>query len=153
MNDDGNMTAAATPTEAMNDNGDTTVAATTTKATNDDGNTMAAATPTEAMNGDGDTTAAATQMEAMTTEDNNDDHDNDSDTAATTTGEMPAPISIDQPESAATEVEEAHEQLLLDAAKLKWQGYRELFIRRMLQKLSAMQPMANCTPSKGIHLW
>jgi hypothetical protein len=148
------MTAAATPTEAMNDNGDTTVAATTTEATNDDGNTMAAATPTEAMNDNGDTTAAATQMEAMTPEDDNDDHDNDSDTAATTTGEMPAPISIDQPESAATEVEEAREHLLLDAAKtLIWQGNRGLFIRRMLQKLYATQPMANHTPSEGIHLW
>jgi len=131
-NDNGNMTAAATPTEAMNDGGDTTTAvATPMEATNDDGDTMAAATMTEAtnedsnmtaaattmeaMNNNGNTTAAATPMEATITEDDNDD-DDDGDTAATTTEEMPAPISIDQPESAATEVKEACEQLLLDAA-------------------------------------
>ncbi len=45
------------------------------------------------------------------------DDDNDGNTAATTVEETPAPISIDQPESAATEVKEAREQLLLDAAK------------------------------------
>ncbi len=41
----------------------------------------------------------------------------DGNTAATTMEETPASISIDQPESAATEVEEACKQLLLDAAK------------------------------------
>jgi hypothetical protein len=124
----------------------------------DDGNTMASATTTEAMDDNNNTSAMGTTTEAMITESttankDDDDDDNDDNTAVTTTEGTLAPISIDQPESAATEVEEAHEQLLLDAAKLKWQGYRELFIRRMLQKLSAMQPMANCTPSKGIHLW
>ena len=45
------------------------------------------------------------------------DDDDDGNTAATTMEETPAPISIDQPESAATEVGDARERLLLDAAK------------------------------------
>jgi hypothetical protein len=114
--DNGDTTAAATTTEATNDDGDTTVAATTTEAMDDNGNTTAAATPTEATNDDGNMMAATTPTEARISEDDDDD-DDDGDTAATTTEETPAPISIDQPESAATEVEEAREQLLLDAAK------------------------------------
>ena len=97
-------------------NGDTTAAATTTEAMDDNGNTTAAATPTEATNDDGNMMAAATPTEARISEDDDDD-DDDGNTAATMTKETPAPISIDQPESAATEVEEAREQLLLDAAK------------------------------------
>ena len=171
MDDDGNVTAAVTTTEAMDDDGNTTAVATTMEAMtkestmanedDDDGNTMVLATTIEAMDDNNNTTAVGTMAEAMITEStmadkDDDDDDNDDDTAATRTERTLAPISIDQPESAATEVEEAHEQLLLDAAKLKWQGNRELFIRCMLQKLPAMQPMANCTPSEGIHcgrLW
>ena len=111
------MEATTTPMADNNANdGDTTTAATSTKTTNDDGDTTAAVTTTEAMDDDGNTTVAATPMEAMITEDNDDD-DDDGDTAATTMEETPSPISIDQPESAATEVEEACKQLLLDAAK------------------------------------
>ena len=112
----GDTTAAATTTEATNDDGDTTAAATTTEAMNDNGNTTAAATPTEATNNDSNTMAAATPTETRITEDDDDD-DDDGDTAATTAEKTPAPISIDQHESAATEVEEARKQLLLDAAK------------------------------------
>ena len=112
----GDTTAAATTPEATNDDGDTTAAVSTTEAMDDNGNTTLAATPMEATNNDGNMMAAATPTEARITEDDDDD-DDDGDTAATTTEETPAPISIDQPESAATEVEEAREQLLLDAAK------------------------------------
>ena len=111
----GDTTAAATTPEATNDDGDTTAAVSTTEAMNDNGNTTAAATPTEATNNNSNTMAAATPTETRITED--DDDDNEGNNAATTTEETLAPISINQPESAATEVEEAREQLLLDAAK------------------------------------
>jgi len=105
-----------------NSNSTTAVATTTADKVNDDGDTMAVATMMEATDEDCDTTAAAATTEATMTESTtankaDNDDDNDGDRAATTTEEMPAPISIDQPESAATEVEEAREQLLLDATK------------------------------------
>ena len=116
-NNDSNTPAATTLTETTNDDGDATAAATTTEATNNDGDTSAAVITTEATNNDSNTTVATTPTEARITEDDDDDDDNNGDTAATTTEETPAPISIDQPESAATEVKEAREQLLLVAAK------------------------------------
>ena len=122
------MAAATTMAAAPNDNGNRTVAATTTVAALNDNN-------------------ATTSMEATN---DDDDDDDDGNTAATTTEETPAPISIDQPESAVSEVEEAREKL--QQSMFKWQGNREPFIGHMLQKLSAMQPMANRTPSEGIHL-
>jgi len=125
-----------------------------TEATNDDGNTTAAATTTEAMNEDGNTTAAAIPTEAMITEDDNEDDDDDGDTAATMTEEMPAPISIDQPESAATEVEEAREQLLLNAANtLKWQGNIGLFIRRNSSTLLLPIKCLGMNPYKMVEMW
>ena len=132
MDKDGNMTVAATRMEAMDDDGNMTAATTTTEATmkesttankdDNNGNITVVATTTEATDDNGNTTAAATMTEAMITEStmvdkDDNDNDNNGDTVVTTMEEMPAPISIDQPESAATEVKEAREQLLLDAAK------------------------------------
>jgi len=154
-NDDSDTTAATTTMETTNDDGNTTAAATTTEVTNDDGDTTAAVTTTEATNINSDTTVATTPTEARITEEDDDDDDNNGDTEATSTEETPAPISIDQPESAATEVEEAREQLLLVAAKHVKMAREQ---RSLYQALVA-EAVCNATDGKShsdrryIHLW